>query len=100
MVEETARVQMPDPQPPDHRPVPVVGIGASAGGIAALQTLFAALPPKVGAALVIIVHLDPGYQSELAKVIAAHTPLRVCQVNERMPLETDTVYVIPPNRRL
>src|SRR5262249_12718350 len=46
------------------------------------------------------VHLDPEHQSELANIIAAQTKLRAVQVNERMPLEVDTVYVIPPNRRL
>src|SRR3954453_6345658 len=96
MVEATTRIQTP----PDQPRLPIVGIGASAGGISALQQLFANLPPQVGAALVIIVHLDPKHQSGLAKIIAAHTGLRVFQVNERMLLETDTVYVIPPNQQL
>ncbi len=80
--------------------VPVVGIGASAGGLTALKHLFEALPQNPGAAFVVIVHLDPYHASELAEILAKHTPMRVVQVNERMPLEADTVYVIPPDRQL
>lgn len=80
--------------------VPVIGIGGSAGSIFALQKLFDRLPEKLGAALVVIVHLDPDHSSELANIIAAHTRLRVVQVNGPLGLEADTVYVIPPDRRL
>jgi two-component system, chemotaxis family, CheB/CheR fusion protein len=79
---------------------PIAGIGASAGGIKALQDFFAALPEKTGAAIVVILHLDPTYQSELASVIAARTRLPVQQVERSASLQPDHVYVIPPNRRL
>ena len=79
---------------------PIAGIGASAGGIRALQDFFSALPEKVGAAIVVILHLDPTHQSELASVIAARTRLAVQQVERSAPLQPDHVYVIPPNRRL
>ncbi len=80
--------------------VTVVGIGASAGGIQALQGLFQALPPKLGVAFVVIVHLDPTHPSDLASILSKSTPMRVIQVDHRQQLEVDTVYVIPPNRRL
>src|SRR6478672_3028492 len=80
--------------------VPVVGIGASAGGIQALRSFFQALPQKVGVAFVVILHLDPNHPSELASVLAQSTQMRVVQVDHRQQLEADTVYVIPPNRRL
>ena len=51
--------------------VTVVGIGASAGGIQALQGLFQALPPKLGVAFVVIVHLDPTHPSDLASILAS-----------------------------
>src|SRR5579872_2934601 len=64
-----------DPAAPDNdharSAVQVAGIGASAGGVKALQQFFTALPQRVGAALVVIIHLDPDHQSELAQVIAA-----------------------------
>lgn len=85
----------------NRRPrVPVAGIGASAGGIHALQELFSALPDKLGIAVAVIVHLHPEHDSDLAGILASRTALRVVQVCERMPLTAETVYVIPPNRRL
>lgn len=80
--------------------VPVVGIGASAGGIRALQEFLTALPPGLGAAYVVILHLDPYHRSELAAVLGHSTGMRVLQVDRRLQIEPDTVYVIPPNLRL
>ena len=80
--------------------LPVVGIGASAGGIDALRTLFANLPTDLGAAYVVVVHLDPGHESELPHLLSARTAMNVVQVTESQHLEPDTVYVIAPNRRL
>jgi two-component system CheB/CheR fusion protein len=82
------------------RAFPVAGIGASAGGVQALQAFFDALPERVGAALVVIVHLDPEHQSDMTRILAARTRMPVHQVNKPLPLEPDHVYVIPPNRRL
>ncbi|TWB96114.1 two-component system CheB/CheR fusion protein [Bradyrhizobium macuxiense] len=78
----------------------VVGIGASAGGVQALQQLFAALPEKTGAAFVVVVHLDPDLRSEMSNILAARTHMPVLQVGEPIPLNADHVYVIPPDRRL
>lgn len=78
----------------------VAGIGASAGGIKALQEFFSALPPKIGAAIVVIVHLNPDRHSALAEVIGAKTRMPVRQVEGTLALETGHVYVIPPNRQL
>src|SRR5262245_1936449 len=78
----------------------VVGIGASAGGVRALQQLFDALPDKTGAAFVVVVHLDPDTRSEMQKILAARTPMPVIQVGNPVSLQADHVYVIPPDRRL
>src|SRR5690349_24626666 len=78
----------------------VVGIGASAGGIRALQGFFEALPPKLGVSFVVIVHLAPNHRSELAAVLSRSTRMHVVQVDRRVDMEPDTVYVIPPDRRL
>jgi two-component system CheB/CheR fusion protein len=78
----------------------VVGIGASAGGVRALQQLFAALPEKAGAAYVVVVHLDPDMRSEMSSILAARTHMPVLQVSTPVPLQPDHVYVIPPDRRL
>src|SRR5262245_42347472 len=84
----------------DGARVPVASIGASAGGITALQTFFEALPDKVGAAFVVIVHLDPESASSLSDIIAARTKMPVVEVKRDQAIEPNKVYVIPPNRRL
>src|SRR5262245_35352155 len=88
---------MPVPEPV---PVPVASIGASAGGVAALQSFFETLPDQVGAAFVVIVHLDPEHASDLSRILAARTKMPVIEVTQDEPIEADKVYVIPPNRRL
>ena len=84
----------------DKSRVTVVGIGASAGGIKALQTLLAALPPKPGAAFVVILHLDPTFPSELPSILGAHTAMPVTAVAGKLRLEENHVYVIAPNSQL
>lgn len=79
---------------------PVAGIGASAGGIKALQSFFAALPERTGIAYVVIVHLAPEHNSELPQILATRTSMPVVQVGDAMPLQADHVYVTPPDRRL
>jgi two-component system, chemotaxis family, CheB/CheR fusion protein len=95
--------QMPDPeeQRSAHEPhTTVVGIGASAGGLAALKSLFAHVPEDAGVAWVVVVHLAPERESHLAELLQPHVPFPVQQVNETVPLEPNHVYVIPPNANL
>ena len=80
--------------------VPVVSIGASAGGVAALQAFFESLPADVGAAFVVIVHLDPQHSSDLSRIISLRTDMPVIEVNHEQRIEPDKIYVIPPNRQL
>ncbi len=80
--------------------IPVVAIGASAGGIRALQTFFEAMPPDTGAAFVVILHLDPEHRSDLSSILGARTPMAVTQVQNRIDIEPNHIYVIPPNRQL
>ncbi|SDH77125.1 EAL domain-containing protein [Roseospirillum parvum] len=75
---------------------PIVGVGASAGGIAALNTFFDHMPPDSGMAFVVILHLDPSQASRVAEIIATHTAMPVVQAEQGMPVEPDRVYVIPP----
>jgi len=84
----------------DHDRTPVVGIGASAGGIKALTTFFDAMPQHSGAAFVVIVHLDPDMRSELPAILAARTNMPVMQVTQTAELRPDCIYVIPPDRQL
>jgi two-component system CheB/CheR fusion protein len=96
---ETTRMAIKD-RIGDGSRVPVASIGASAGGVTALQAFFEALPEKVGAAFVVIVHLDPEHASNLSSIIASRTRMPVVEVTSDERIEGDKVYVIPPNRRL
>ena len=78
----------------------IVGIGASAGGVHALQAFFEALPERTGAAFVVVVHLDPQSHSELSNILAARTRMPVVQVAATERLEANHVYVIAPARQL
>jgi two-component system CheB/CheR fusion protein len=78
----------------------VVGIGASAGGISALNEFFSAMPPDSGMAFVVVLHLSPDYESTLDAILQTHTAMPVVQVKETTKVEPDHVYVIPPNRNL
>src|SRR5262245_58566518 len=88
-----------DAQNGDGKPV-IVMIGASAGGIQALQAFVGALPAQVGAAFVVVIHLDPERRSELPAILRARTKMSVVQVEGTQKLEADHIYVIPPDRRL
>jgi two-component system CheB/CheR fusion protein len=85
---------------PPH--ITVVGIGASAGGIEALREFFDAVPPDLGLAYVVIVHLAPHHESELASIIARCTRMSVVEVtdDQRLDLKPNCVYVISPDRKL
>lgn len=80
--------------------VPVCAIGASAGGVAALQSLFRQLPTDLGLAYVVILHLAPDQPSALAEVLSVCTRMPVYTVEDGSTLERNSVYVIPPDREL
>jgi two-component system, chemotaxis family, CheB/CheR fusion protein len=78
----------------------VVGIGASAGGLQALRTLFSGMPPDPGYACVVVVHLAPDHESQLVELLQPYTQMPVQQVRKTVPLKPNHVYVIPPNANL
>ena len=79
---------------------PTVGLGGSAGAIAALQNFFRAVPAEPGLAFVVVMHLSPEHESTLAELVQRWTKLRVVQARESQPVEVDTVYVIPPGKNI
>ena len=79
---------------------PVVGIGASAGGLDACKKLVSALPNGNGMAFILIQHLDPTHESMMVALLATHTLMTVLQATDGMPLERDHLYVIPPGTYL
>ncbi|MCQ4296846.1 PAS domain-containing protein [Pseudomonas stutzeri] len=75
---------------------PVIGIGASAGGLKALMTLFEHMPRDCGMAFVVIMHLSPKHESNADKILQNVTKMPVLQVTQPVPIERNHVYVIPP----
>ncbi len=76
---------------------PIVGIGASAGGLEAFTTLFKSLQPDLGMAYVLVPHLDPQRESSLTQILGRATTMPVMEIENKMQAAPDHVYVIPPN---
>ncbi len=77
---------------------PIIGIGASAGGLEALEQFLACVPPACGMAFVIIQHLDPTHKGIMSELLQRGTAMKVVQVRDRTKVRPNCVYVIPPNR--
>lgn len=83
-----------------NEPFPVVGIGASAGGLEAFTQLLKYLPVDTGMAFVLVQHLDPTHESILTELLSRGTPMPVGEVADGMRVEPNHVYVIPPNTNM
>ena len=81
-----------------ERGFPIVAVGASAGGLEALEGFFKPVPADCGMAFVVVQHLDPTHKSILTDLIKRVTPLEVLEVTDGMSIESNCVYIIPPNR--
>jgi two-component system CheB/CheR fusion protein len=77
--------------------IPIVGVGASAGGLEAISELLEALPERCGAALIIVQHLDPTHESLLTEILARRTSIPVAEARNGVAIAADHIYVIPPN---
>ena len=77
-----------------------VGIGASAGGLAAFKAFLTHMPPDSGMAFVLVQHLDPTHPSMLVDLLAPHTAMRVAQAKDGEKVDANRVYIIPPNATL
>ncbi|MBK5969962.1 MULTISPECIES: chemotaxis protein CheB [Thiorhodovibrio] len=86
--------------PPDSAPAPfpIVGIGASAGGLAAFEAFFSAIPPDTatGMAFVLVQHLAPDHKSILTDLVKRYTCMQVQEVTDGMVVAPDCAYIIPP----
>ncbi len=78
----------------------IAAIGASAGGLEALEQFFKNLPDNTGMAYVVIQHLDPNHTGLLPELLQRYTPMKVMLVTDLMKVKTNTVYVIPPNKSM
>ncbi len=96
--ERRADVHGPNGQPANL--FPVVGVGASAGGLEAFTQLLSHLPDDTGMAFVLVQHLDPKHDSKLHDLLARTTSLPVVEVTDGMAVQPNQVYIIPRNTNM
>ena len=95
---DTGAASDPEHSQEDHtRIFPIVGIGASAGGLEAFTDLLKHLPTDTGMAFILIQHLHPDYPSALSEILSRVTSMNVSEVTDGIRVEPNQVYVIPPN---
>ena len=82
------------------RPALIVGIGGSAGALSAYKSLLTAMPSNTGMAFVIISHMNPTANSQLASILSRYTKMKVIVASTAMAILANHVYVIPPNSDL
>ncbi|MBK1721831.1 chemotaxis protein CheB [Thiocystis violacea] len=89
----------PPPEPAPTEPFPIVGIGASAGGLAAFEAFFSAIPKDIatGMAFVLVQHLAPDHKSILTDLVKRYTRMQVQEVEDGVTVLPDCAYIIPPN---
>ena len=87
-------------QPAVNQLCPVVGIGASAGGLGAFKTFFSHIPDDSGLVFVLVPHLDPTHPSLMDELLGRYTGMPVCEAEDGMKVECNHVYIIPPGRYL
>jgi two-component system, chemotaxis family, CheB/CheR fusion protein len=88
------------PSPKGKTNFPIVCIGASAGGLEALQELFTNMPSDTGMGFVVVTHLDPSHVSIMPELLKKYTAMPVYQVKDGMAVKPDNTYVIPPNKNM
>jgi chemotaxis methyl-accepting protein methylase/outer membrane murein-binding lipoprotein Lpp len=86
------------PASPQSLLFPIVGIGASAGGLEALEQFLRKVPQASGMAFVIVQHLDPTHKGIMHELLRRATTMEVFQVKDQMRIKSNCVYVIPPNK--
>ncbi|MEI6050358.1 MAG: chemotaxis protein CheB [Bacteroidota bacterium] len=96
----TEQVKEKKPTKADLSEFPIVGIGASAGGLEALEQFFQNTPKDSGMAFVVIQHLDPNHVGIMPELLQRITGMKVFQASDRLKVKPNSVYVIPPNRSM
>ena len=95
---ETSKAKAPAKIDSSH--FPIVGIGASAGGLEALEQFFTNMPKGSGMAFVVIQHLDPNHTGIMPELLQRITPMKVFQASDSLKVKPNCVYVIPPNKSM
>src|SRR3954451_6271683 len=95
--DDTRDEQTVPPRPTEGR---IVGIGASAGGLEALEQLFDALPADTGMAFVVVQHLSPDFRSLMDELISRHSEMPVVIAEDNLPVLANHIYVMPPRKQM
>lgn len=98
MTQKKTKSTQPENQPKQDSGFPIVGLGASAGGLEAFEQFFRNVPADSGMAFVLVSHLDPSHASILTEILQRITAMPVVEAQDQMPVAPNHVYVIPPNR--
>ncbi len=96
MVEKKERDSSGIPNPPSH----YVALGASAGGLEAIETFFTSMPPESGLGFIVVQHLSPDYKSLMVELLSKKTAMPVHRAEDGMLVEQNHVYLIPPKKNL
>ena len=91
---------LPPAEPDPSTPIYYVGVGASAGGLEALEAFFSPMAPDSGLAFIVIQHLSPDYKSMMVELLSKRTAMPVRRAEEGMRVEANSVYLIPPKKNL
>jgi len=83
---------------PEKASFPIIGIGASAGGLEAFELFFKTMPAESGMAFVLVPHLDPGHASMLSEILQRNTTMPVHEAQDQIQIQPNHVYIIPPGK--
>jgi two-component system CheB/CheR fusion protein len=95
-----AAVEFPTQNGSEDKPLYVVGIGASAGGLEALERFFQHLPHDTGMAFIVVQHLSPDFKSLMGEVLSRWTSLPIRSVEDQMPVSANTIFLMPPRTEM
>ncbi|MGD9201161.1 MAG: chemotaxis protein CheB, partial [Chitinispirillia bacterium] len=79
---------------------PIVGVGASAGGLESFKRLLIAMPENPGIAFILIQHLDPAHQSYMDELLSRYTKMKVVQIDKNLKVKPNCIYIIAPNSEI
>ena len=95
LTDETSEIEVDDDSPSF-----VVGIGASAGGLQAIEAFFDNMPSDTGMAFVVVQHLSPDFKSLMDELLARHTKMSIYKVTDRLSVKPNSIYLIPPEQNM
>ncbi|MDR4497518.1 MAG: PAS domain-containing protein [Candidatus Scalindua sp.] len=95
--EKAVKAVLTDKKKENNNLIPVIGIGASAGGLEALEGFFVNMPPESDMAIVIVQHLAPNYKSIMGSLLKKYTRMKILDIEDGMTIEPNCVYLNPPD---